>query len=194
MGELLEVKEFDTIICNKNFEDIEGYHCIEKEKFENLSTFIREFTSDEENADALDFMRVGYKRPVGDFVKIQNYVGLIQMKNGFQIQVLPKISFSGDEDGNDEKTKRIFLKMLRSMKDFQGKAFHAASLNVGNMNLYELFINMYLQEVRNLVKHGLKSAYVPVEDNLYCFKGKLLVSQHVHHNLAHKERFYVAYD
>lgn len=194
MGELLEVKEFDMIICNKNFEDIEGYHCIEKEKFENLSTFIREFTSDEENADALDFMRVGYKRPVGDFVKIQNYVGLIQMKNGFQIQVLPKISFSSDEDDNDKKTKRIFLKMLRSMKDFQGKAFHAASLNVDNMNLYELFINMYLHEVRNLVKHGLKSAYVPVEDNLYCFKGKLLVSQHVRHNLAHKERFYVAYD
>ena len=80
------------------------------------------------------------------------------------------------------------------MKDFPGKAFSTASLQVDKMNLYELFINMYLQEVRRLVKIGLKSAYVTTEDNLSCFKGKLQVGQHIKHNLAHKEQFYVAYD
>ena len=194
MGKPLDVTEFETIVCNKDFEVTEGYKCIEEEEFKNLTAFIREFTGDEENADALDFMRVGYKRPVGDYVKIQNYVGLIQLKNGFQIQVLPKISFTDGDDTGNKKTKEVFLKMLRSMQDFPGKVFHFASLNVDKMNLYELFINMYLQEVRALVKHGLKSAYVQVEDNLYCFKGKLQVNQHIRSNLAHKERFYVAYD
>ena len=194
MDKPFTVKEYDTIICNTDFEKNDNYKYLEKEKFDNLSEFILEFTGDDENADAMEFMRVSSKRPVGNCITIQNYVGLIQMKNGFQIQILPKISFSSEADGNSEKTKKIFLKMLRSMKDFPGKAFHSASLNVDKMNLYDLFINMYLQEVRTLVKHGLKSAYVSVEDNIPCFKGKLQVAQHIRNNLAHKERFYVAYD
>ena len=48
---------------------------------------------DADSADALDFMKIGYRRNIGEVVSIKNYVGLIQMKNGFQIQVLPKISF-----------------------------------------------------------------------------------------------------
>ncbi len=80
------------------------------------------------------------------------------------------------------------------MKDFPSKVFNDASLKVDQMNLYELFINMYLQEVRQLVKRGIKSDYVEKEDNLRYYKGKLLVSQHVRANLAYKERFYVPYE
>lgn len=46
------------------------------------------------------------------------------------------------------------------MKDFPCKVFNESSLNVAQMNLYELFINMYLQEVRQLVKRGIKLNYV----------------------------------
>ncbi|MER8326220.1 5-methylcytosine restriction system specificity protein McrC, partial [Acinetobacter baumannii] len=80
-------------------------------------------------------------------------------------QVLPKISFGAEDEGNVQ-TKRVFLRMLRSMKDFPSKVFNDASLKVDQMNLYELFINMYLQEVRQLVKRGIKSNYVGQEDNL----------------------------
>lgn len=93
-----------------------------------------------------------------------------------------------------KEIKRVFLRMLRSMKDFPSKVFNDASLKVDQMNLYELFINMYLQEVRQLVKRGIKSNYVGQEDNLRYYKGKLLVNQQVRANLAHKERFYVAYE
>lgn len=101
-------------------------------------------------------MKIGYRRNVGEVVSIKNYVGLIQMKNGFQIQVLPKISFGAEDEGNVQ-TKRVFLRMLRSMKDFPSKVFNDASLKVDQMNLYELFINMYLQEVRQLVNNSLSS-------------------------------------
>ena len=53
---------------------------------------------------------------------------------------------------------------------------------------------MYLQEVRQLVKHGIKSSYIGVEDNLSFYKGKLLVNEHIKHNMTHQERFYVGYD
>ena len=173
MDKLLEVREFDTITGNAEFKNDEKYKYLETAAFLDLVEFIHEFSENEENADALDFMRIGYKRNVGDVVTIKNYVGLIQMKNGCQVQVLPKISFDTGEDAGNKETKRVFLKMLKSMKDFPSKVFNDANLKVDRMNLYEIFINMYLQEVRQLVKRGIKSAYVGQEDNLRYYKGKL---------------------
>lgn len=194
MDKFLEVREFDTITGNADYENDEKYKYLDAAAFDDLVEFIHEFSGDEENADALDFMRISYKRNVGNVVTVNNYVGLIQMNNGYQVQVLPKISFDSREDAGNKETKRIFLKMLKSMKDFPSKVFNDANLKVDRMNLYEIFINMYLQEVRQLVKRGIKSAYVGQEDNLKFYKGKLLTSQHIKTNIAHKERFYVAYD
>lgn len=155
MNKLLEVREFDTITGNEEFVNDEKYKYLDTAAFLDLVEFIHEFSGNKENADALDFMRIGYKRNVGDVVTIKNYVGLIQMKNGYQVQVLPKISFYNGEDAGNKETKRVFLKMLKSMKDFPGKVFNDANLKVNQMNLYEIFINMYLQEVRQLVKRGI---------------------------------------
>lgn len=194
MGKSVEVREFDTITCNTDYKDEDNFIYITKKDFNDLTSFIHEFAGTEENADALEFMRIGYRRNVGEVISFKNYVGVIRIRNGFQIQVLPKISFGDGTDEGNEQTRRIFLKMLRSMKDFPSKAFHNASLKVDRMNLYEIFINMYLQEVHQLVRHGIRYSYVQQEDNLNCYKGKLLVGKHLRANLAHKERFYVAFD
>ena len=191
MNKLLEVREFDTIIGNENYKDDENYKYFEA--FDSLVDFIREFDCNDESSDALKFMRIGYKRSIGNVVSIKNYVGLIQMKNGYRVQILPKIDFGKVEDGNTQ-TKKVFLKMLLSMKDFPSKVFNDATMNVDKMNLYEIFINMYLQEVSQLVKRGIRSNYVQQEDNQGYFKGKLLVNKHIKANLAHKERFYVLFD
>ncbi|SOB96566.1 McrC family protein [Pseudobutyrivibrio ruminis] len=194
MGKLKEVKEYDSITGNIDYKDDDKYEYVPEPVFSELIEFIHEFAGNEENADALDFMRISYKRNVGDLVSIKNFVGLIQMKSGYQIQVLPKIDFGTEEDDSNTKTKKVFLKMLKSMKDFPSKTFNAASLKVDKMNLYEIFINMYLQEVRQLVKHGIKSTYITKEDNLNYYKGKLLINQHIKTNIVHKEKFFVAFD
>src|SRR5690554_3892903 len=159
--------------------------------FNNLKIFIEEFNTEMYETDALDFMRVGYKRNYGDVIAIKNYVGLIQMNDGTQIEVLPKLSFGGE---NDTIAKQVFIKMLRSLKEFSGRVFNSASLNVDRMNLYEIFISMYIQEVRHLVKTGIKSFYETKEDNLKVYKGKLKVKEQQRYNNVHKERFFVAYD
>ena len=194
MNKFLEVKEFDIITGNPNFKNDEKYKYLDTVAFENLIEFIHQFTANEEVADVLDFMRISYKRNIGNIVSIKNYVGLIQMKNGYQIQILPKISFTNSDDSENRNTKKIFLNMLRSMRDFPSKVFNNSNIQVDRMNLYEIFINMYLQEIRRLIKIGLKSDYIFKEDNLNYYKGKLLTSQHFKINLVHKERFYVAYD
>ncbi|WP_031552657.1 McrC family protein [Oribacterium sp. FC2011] len=192
MGEVLQIREFDAVTCADDNKTKYGYR-LYKKHFGELMRFVKEYTSDDNNADALDFMKLSFKRNVGDIISFNNYVGMIQLPDGFQIEILPKIDF-GENDDDFSKTKRIFLKMLRTMKDFEGKVFSESNLNVDRMNLYEIFINMYLGEVRQLVKKGIKSDYVSQEDNLNYFKGKLLVNSHIRVNTVHKERFFVAYD
>ena len=192
MRKLLEVREFDKISCNPDFRTEYAY--LPEPVFKDLEEFIHAFSGDEEHADALEFLKIGFRRNVGDIISVNNYVGLIQMQNGYQIQVLPKIDFGNDPDSGNKETKRVFLRMLRSMKDFPSKVFNDANLKMDRMTLYEIFINMYLQEVRTLVKHGIKSAYVAREDNLKFYKGKLMVNEQIKQNAAHGERFYVCYD
>ena len=192
MDKLLEVREFEKISCNPDFRTEYAY--LPEKVFGELESFIHAFAGDDEHADALEFLKIGFRRGVGDIISVNNYVGLIQMKNGYQVQVLPKIDFGSDPDTGNTETKRVFLRMLRSMKDFPSKVFNEANLKMDRMPLYEIFINMYLQEVRQLVKHGIRSAYISREDNLHYFKGKLVVNEHIKQNAAHSERMYVHYD
>ena len=191
MRNLLEVREFEKITCNPDYKTEYAY--LPETVFKNLEDFIHAYAGDEEHADALDFLKISFRRNVGDIISVNSYVGLIQMHNGYQVQVLPKIDL-GMDDGDLAQTKRVFLKMLRSMKDFPSKVFNEANLKMDRMPLYEIFINMYLQVVRILVKHGIKSLYISREDNLNFYKGKMIVHEQIKCNAAHKERFYVRYD
>lgn len=194
MDKLLEVREFDTITKNIAFKDDERYRYLTASVFDDLVEFIHEFSSDKDDVDVLNFMRISYRRNIGEIIYVRNYVGIIQLRNGYQIQILPKISLDSGKDLASEKTKRIFLKMIKSMKDFPSKEFNDASLKVDHMNLYEIFIDLFIQETKKLVNYGIKSAYLQQDDNLNFYKGKLLTSQHLKMNFVHKERFYVTFD
>lgn len=189
---LLVIKEFDMITCNEEFEEDEFYKFLSNPHFDDFERFVKANTADDETI-ALDFFRVFSKKGVGTVIQAKNYVGLIQLESGYQVQILPKIDFFGDDE-TDLKSTRIFINMLRSMKDFPGKAYGSANLKTENMNLYELFISMYLEEVTDLTKRGLKSAYTREKDNLNYFKGQLLFDEHIKRNSAHKEKLYVSYD
>lgn len=192
MKKLLEVREYDKISCNPDFKNEYAY--LPEQAFDSLKEFIQTFAGDNEHADALDFFKISFRRHVGELISVNNYVGLIQIKNGYQIQVLPKIDFIANPDGDNSETKRIFIKMLHSIKEFPNKVFNDANLKIDTMTLYEIFINIYLRGVRILVKHGIKSDYIACEKNLNFYKGKLLVNEQIKRNVAHAERFFVRYD
>ncbi len=205
MNDVINLKEFDSIVVrpkgSKEFCSKDGkYKYLDKESFDLLVQFIEENHASDDNADAMDFFTIcrSKDRSVGQIIKVKNYVGLIQLKNGYQIEILPKIDLSNGkntrEKDNIEETKKIFLRMLLSLKDFSGKISNHANLNACKMNIYEIFINMYLEQTKALVKQGLKSSYTEQEDNLKFFKGKLNINEHIKYNFAHKERFYVSYD
>ena len=175
---ILTVREFDVI----RKEDLEEIN------FNLFENFIEENSGDDVEERLSDFLRISSHKGV-KVIKPQNYVGVINIDNKVQIEILPKI----DVD-DDNELRIIFLRMLSSLKEFKGKSFKNAQLNDSNLPIYEIFIRMYLNEVQELLKKGLKSDYVTLEGNIPYFKGKFLINQHLKHNIIRKDRFYMAYD
>lgn len=209
--QVIEVREFQKIYYKKTQKKTEedrlfdynrlkekAYVCIGKEDvYRELSDFIKEFNSAEKNTtDPTEFLTIVSDKvlPSREAIRAQNYVGLIQLKCGTQIQILPKIILHSDDE-NNERIKQIFMKMLLCLPDLPGKLSGVADLEIiKTKNIYEFFIRMFAKETLFLVNRGLRSGYVQQEDNLYFFKGKLKMSEHIKFNSAHEERFYVQYD
>ena len=188
-----DVREFD-IITHKSIVESGKYKHIEEDQFKRLVKYTKEFQNDSET-DVLQFLKLQYNRDLGQVITTNNYVGLIQVDKYFGVQILPKIDLLESDEGNVvDKTKKVFLDMLKSMPDFKYKIFDDASLKTSGMNIYEIFIDLYIQETRRIVKRGLKSNYVAKEANLNTLKGKILINKNINENFAHGERFFVGFD
>ena len=156
---------------------------IGKKDFGDIENFI--LKNSDENAP---FLRIA-SGVGGKFIQARNYVGILQTKNGLTIEILPKIADKTDTD----KSKAVFIKMLRTLKNFPFKSSNLANLKTQNLPLLEIFISMFLCELEALVKKGIKSDYVVLEENLNFLKGKLNINEQIKRNSVHKERFYVGY-
>ena len=158
-------------------------HDIGKKDFKDIENFI--LKNSDENAP---FLRIA-SGVGGKFIQARNYVGVLQTKSGLTIEILPKIA-----DKNDaERSKAVFIKMLKTLRNFPFKSSNLASLKTQNLPLLEIFISMFLCELEALIKKGIKSDYVALEENLNFLKGKLNINEQIKRNSIHKERFYVGY-
>ena len=158
-------------------------HDISKKDFFDIENFI--LKNSDENAP---FLRI-VSGSGGKFIQARNYVGVLQTKSGLTIEILPKIA----EKNNTERSKAVLIKMLKTLKNFPFKSSNLASLKTQNLPLLEIFISMFLCELETLVKKGVKSDYITLEDNLKFLKGKLNINEQIKRNSIHKERFYVGY-
>lgn len=195
---IITVKEYDKITCNPVFDKPDSpFRYVTENEFSEIVDFIAEYADiKSDDTNVLDLLSVTKKKNVGEVISFKNYVGLIEFKSGFQLEILPKISYLNSQNKSDEiiKTKTIFKNMLRAMKEFEGRSFNYANLDVDRMNIYDIFVNMYLQEVSSLVKKGLKSYYIRVEDNLNIIKGRILINDNISKNSANLTKFYCAFD
>lgn len=181
---LIELKEYDVIANKKAPETV----YLDSASFTQLENLVLTF-NEAEGADAIDFLSLSSKKNVGKVIRAKNYVGVLSLSNGVQLQILPKI-----HGGTHEDSKKTFLKMLKTLRDFPSKKFNEAHLNTEKMSIFEIFIRLYIKEIQHLVKRGLKSSYYEVEENLNVFKGKMNFAQQIKRNSVHKERFYMQYD
>ena len=173
------LKEFEYLQYKDNTKD----NFIKKETFDSLEKFVLE------NEKTAQYLKITTKNGFGKVLQAQNYVGVIQTKDGTTIEILPKI-----KNATTEKSKDILIKMLKTLKNSPFKNLSVANLKSSKIPLFEIFISMFLEELTILVRNGIKSDYISKEENLKFLKGKLKISEQIKYNTIHKERFFVQYE
>lgn len=185
----ITIKEYGSICAKPG---IAGYEYLPEPAFSQLKEFI--LSNRSADTDALDLMGLTARKGVGEIITAKNYVGIITMKDGTTIEILPKIYSEIDNDESGARTKKLLIEMLKTLRDTPYKTLQTSNVNVEKMNIFEIFIRMFIDEMFFIVKRGLKCNYQTIEENTNFFKGKMKFSQQVRYNLAHKERNYVEYD
>jgi 5-methylcytosine-specific restriction enzyme subunit McrC len=122
-------------------------------------------------------------------IKFCNYVGIIKVRD-LTIEVLPK---TDRHDENHEVWQSVLLNMLAISLDVEAQCTTNADIQIKRHSVLETYIQLFLDETKGIIHHGLVKKYRQVKSNQTSLKGKLLIHQHVSKNLVHAERFYVTH-
>ena len=185
----ITIKEYGSICANPG---IAGYEYLPEPAFSQLKEFI--LSNKSADTDALELMGLTARKGIGEIITAKNYVGIITMKDGTTIEILPKIYSEIDNDESGARTKKLLIEMLKTLRDTPYKTLQTSNVNIDKMNIFEIFIRMFIDELFFVVKRGLKCSYETIEENARFYKGKMKFSHQIKFNLAHKERNYVEYD
>lgn len=189
MKRVYTIKEYGSFCAKAG---VSGCEYLPEPAFSQLEAFI--LSNQSADADALELMGISARKGAGKIITAKNYVGIISMNDGTTIEILPKIYSEIDRDENGARTKKTLIQMLKTLRNAPFKTMQTSNVNIEKMNIFEIFIRMFLNEMFFIVKRGLKCSYETVEENVGFFKGKMKFSEQIKYNLAHKERNYVAYD
>jgi len=125
-------------------------------------------------------------------VQVTNYVGVIRVPGGYQLEVLPKVGKVSS--GEVKSTRMLLLDMLCCLRGFRHVRLDAARLAAKRMPLLEVFIGQFLQAVEGVVKSGLRGSYREEGGLRPYLRGRLDMPQHLRQNLCRRERFFVHCD
>jgi len=188
------IREYGLIASGDYEQNAGDILYIKKQDYVNLEDFVLRNSGDAVS-EGCEFFSLSHKKGIGRCLQAKNYVGVIQTDSGLVVEILPKIHREKSEEaGSVPDTRRLFLRMLRTVKDSPFKQFNESDIATYKMHIMEIFIHLFINEMNELVRQGIRSGYVTMEENSKFLKGKLRINDHVKRNIVHKERFYVEYD
>ena len=187
MRKTYQITEYGSFVRDK---EVLGSTSLSPDTFDVLENFVLSNSSDD--ADALELMGISARKGVGKIITAKNYVGVITMGDGTTIEILPKI-FS-HETITEGKVKKLLVDMLKTLRNAPFKSLQSTNVNIDKLNIFEIFIRMFVDEVFYIVKRGLKCDYETIQSNESVFKGKMVFAGQIKYNYAHKERSFVEYD
>ncbi len=178
------VTEADCFVTAASEGDTENIIVLSEQNFERLNDFAASRKYSVMQKIALPDGR--------EALQPTRYVGIIMLKDGTQIEILPQIC--ADREENVVTSKMLLLHMLDAIREIPVKKINEHYFKKEQLNLFEIFVRMFTDEVLNVVQNGLKQTYVPYQGNEMFVKGKTIYHIHARKNFAHKERFFVEYD
>lgn len=121
-------------------------------------------------------------------IQFKEYVGVIQT-SGLTIEIHPKPDKLADEN----QWKDVLLNMLKACNRLSPKSVGVADVKRKNINLLDIYFELFITEMNTLIRHGLIKQYRKETKNVTALKGKLEFAGHIRKNFVHKERFYTTH-
>lgn len=153
----------------------------------------RELTK-EDAADLEEAVAKGaLKHRAGDLAA-SKYVGVVTTRRGVVVEILPKIDLGGESDPGHERTRQVFLRMLRCSRRLPVDLPESGIRAMRRFPMLEIFVRQFLLNLGTLARAGLARRYVPVEESLPFLRGRILFREQLRRNVADQARFHVAHD
>ena len=177
MGRLIQVFEHDRLTSNS--------FCSKGEKLgDKIIDKLWQYNDSNKNI---------YFEAIRHGVKFKNYVGVIQI-GGTTIEILPKADkLITDCTTQKEIWHNVLLKMLAQCKKIKVNAVSEASLRKRYHSLLDLYYELYINEVNQLIKHGLIKRYNQNSGNVLALKGRMDFAKNIQQNSIRQERFYTTH-
>lgn len=84
-----------------------GYTYVDQKTFAQLEQLVLTFNESEETDDAIKILSISSKRNIGKVIRAKNYVGVLQVNDRVQIEILQKI-----QSGTTEATCKIVYSFM----------------------------------------------------------------------------------
>jgi len=146
-----------------------------------------------ETSELVEFARDVLKQPNGDLAA-SKFVGMVTTRKGTALEILPKIDLDHEADDLNERTRRVFLEMLRSWRRTPKQLPDSDIRTLSRFPMLEVFVRQFLNLLTTLIRGGLARRYVNVEENLPYLRGRLQFDEHLRYNASNRARFYTSHD
>ena len=123
-------------------------------------------------------------------LQARNYVGTVETPGGIRIEILPKLTGSGNALCD---VRSIVLKMLRRVLSLNTYSWDKGALELMDQPLHEHLIEIFLSGVERLVKKGIRSNYVSKEADHPFLRGRLRIEKQLHRRPGSKPEFAIEY-
>ncbi len=109
-------------------------------------------------------------------IRARNYVGVVRV-SGLSIQILPKIIRSSDLQKHKRRSASNLLQMLTHSGIIPFSHPRSAVLDSEQIDLFEIFIRLFAEDLHHLVRHNRCREYVRQSDHLRFVKGKIAIDK-----------------
>ncbi|PLW66913.1 McrC family protein [Pseudohalioglobus lutimaris] len=131
------------------------------------------------------------KRNNNETLQALNYVGVLGINRGEQLEILPKTS-SVSQSHLD--ARRLLWKMLHRVTDVSPQELNESDVSTLSNNWLEALTRLVLKKYTNLVRSGIKRDYVRREERSSFLKGQLQVAKQMRARPGTEHKFFVEYD
>ncbi|HWU67594.1 MAG TPA: McrC family protein [Stenotrophobium sp.] len=108
------------------------------------------------------------------WLKLDNYVGVIETPCGTRIEILPKHTRAPVDVAT---ARAVLVRMLRRCLDLPVRDIGPAAVQAFDAPVSEWIIGQFLSELDALVRRGLRFDYHPVEEEVRFLRGRLQVAR-----------------